>query len=399
MRKAVRLAALALLWAAPAAWTGIAEPARAATLRVPEDHPTIQAAIDAAVEGDTVLLGDAVYRGDGNRNLSFRGKAITVRSVRGPARCIIDCERAGNGFTFENDEGLASVLDGVTIRNGQALFGGGVRIDEASPTITNCIFRDNNGQRQGGIDGYGGAIYCSDDMMVDTLYPWAEHGPCRPVISNCLFLGNRSDYGGAVYCYSDGPLSATEPVLVHCTFVDNRADLEGGGLYTWMSVPTVKNCIFWKNTAGTLFPEIRTIGSAPSVTFSDVKGGWPGTGNIDRDPLFVGGGDYRLRPGSPCINRGTDAGVYRDMNGTQRPRLGGYDMGAYEYGGPCWDADSDGHPADLCGGTDCDDANANIFPGSPNPFCNCRPPYPGGTNEISGDGVDNNCNGLVDEWD
>ena len=304
-----------------------------------------------------------------------------------------------DAFSFDSNEGPDSVLDGFTIMNGQAMYGGGIRIEESSPTIARCIFLNNKGERKGGIDGYGGAIYCSDDILVDALLPWREYGPCRPVIVNCIFSGNSADYGGAVYLYSDGALSTTEPVLLHCTFSENHADVEGGGLYNWMSDPTVVNCIFWKDTAGILYPEIRNVNSSPSVTYCDVKGGYPGEGNIDRDPRFIGEQDYHLLPGSPCINFGSDTGVYRDIDGDPRPLQGGYDMGADEYGGPCWDADSDGHTSRICGGEDCDDANANIFPGAPNPYCNCGDPYPGGTNEISGDGVDNNCNGLVDEWD
>jgi hypothetical protein len=371
----------------------------AAVIHVPGDVPSIQEGIDAAEDGDTVALADGIFRGPGNKKVNFRGKAITVRSANGPLKCIVDCEHDGNGFVFESNEGSNSVLDGLTIMNGQALYGGGIRIKESSPTVTNCIFLRNEGKRKGGIDGYGGAIYCSDDIVVDVLLPWTEYGPCRPVISNCIFAGNSADYGGAVYCYSDGPLSHTEPLLVHCTFVDNQADLEGGGLYSWMSEPTVKNCIFWKNIAGTLFPEIRNVTNSSWITFSDVRGGYPGKGNIEQDPRFIGEQDYHLMPGSPCIDRGTDAGVGRDIDGDARPLLKGFDMGADEYSGPCWDADSDGHADQACGGDDCDDANANIFPGNPNPFCNCLDPYPGGTNEISGDGVDNNCNGLVDEWD
>jgi len=135
------------------------------------------------------------------------------------------------------------------------------------------------------------------------------------------------------------------------------------------------------------------------VTFCDVRGGFPGEGNVDLDPRFAGQRDCRLLPGSPCIDRGKDAGFYGDMDRDRRPHLKGFDLGADEFSGPCWDADSDGFAGADCGGPDCDDANANIFPGAPNPFCDCRDPYPGGTNEISGDGLDNNCNGLVDEWD
>ncbi|MFC1888662.1 MopE-related protein [Thermodesulfobacteriota bacterium] len=370
----------------------------AATLLVPGDFLTIQAGIDAASDGDTVIVANGTYMGPGNRNMPFHGKAITLRSAEGPLRCVINCQHKGNAFRFENSEGPKSVLNGFTIINGRELRGGAIYIKESSPTITNCLFRKNQGKRRGGIDGYGGAIYCTDDIIVNKVSPWTERGPCKPTITNCVFSGNRADYGGAIYCYSDGPFSVTAPTISHCTITKNSADLEGGGLYSWLSEPVVKNCIFWNNHAGTFYPEIRSIGGSPSVTFCDVEGGYPGKGNIGQDPLFVGGRDYRLEAGSPCINRGMDAGVYKDIDGKMRPISGDFDMGVFEYSGPCWDADADGHTNRICGGDDCDDTNANIFPGNTNPFCNCIDPYPLGTKEIFGDGMDNNCNGLVDEW-
>ena len=62
------------------------------TLHVPGDYPTIQAAIDASVDGDTVLIADGTYTGEGNRDLDFGGRAITVRSAGGPEHCVISTD-------------------------------------------------------------------------------------------------------------------------------------------------------------------------------------------------------------------------------------------------------------------------------------------------------------------
>jgi hypothetical protein len=79
------------------------------------------------------------------------------------------------------------------------------------------------------------------------------------------------------------------------------------------------------------------------VTYSDVKGGFGGTGNINADPLFVDaiGGNLRLSSGSPCIDKGSNAGVpsgiTTDLDGNPRVLDGDsngtviVDMGAYEY--------------------------------------------------------------------
>ena len=126
--------------------------APADTLHVPTDYPTIQAAIDAAVNGDIVEIADGTYTGAGNKNLDFAGKAITVKSAAGdPTFCIIDCEDDGRGFYFHSGEGPDSVVSGLTITNGRVDsdspgdgFGGGILCEGASsPTIVDCVIRGN----------------------------------------------------------------------------------------------------------------------------------------------------------------------------------------------------------------------------------------------------------------
>ena len=129
--------------------------ARATERHVPSDYPTVQAAIDAAVNGDIVVVADGTYTGAGNRDIDFAGKAITVRSEHGPANCIIDCEGSAQnkhrGFRFHTNETAASVLDGLTIQHGYAPLeatcnttGGGILCrDGADPTIRNCLIRWN----------------------------------------------------------------------------------------------------------------------------------------------------------------------------------------------------------------------------------------------------------------
>jgi len=106
-------------------------PADAATLRVNPGgggpYPTIQAAIDAAHSGDVVELENGVYTSDGNRDISFEGKSITVHSRSGdPTLCIIDCggwadtTAPHRGFMFSSGESAFSVLSDITVRNGLA---------------------------------------------------------------------------------------------------------------------------------------------------------------------------------------------------------------------------------------------------------------------------------------
>ena len=123
-----------------------------------ETYTTIQSAIDAATNGDTVIVADGTYTGDGNRDIDFNGKAITVRSENGAENCIIDCEATA-------DEPHLGFL----------IFSDGVRIDGF--TITQG--RPKSDPRSGGISIDGGGIYV--------------HVLSNVVVSNCVVTRNEGD--------------------------------------------------------------------------------------------------------------------------------------------------------------------------------------------------------------
>jgi hypothetical protein len=125
--------------------------AMAATIRVPQDQPTIQAGIDAAKTGDTVLVAPGLY----TENINFKGKAITVKSTLGPGASTIDGGHKPPVVAFVNGEGRGSVLSGFTIQHGgaptgaadvPANWGGGIAISGAAPTIFNNLITDNDCQ-------------------------------------------------------------------------------------------------------------------------------------------------------------------------------------------------------------------------------------------------------------
>jgi len=153
--------------------------ANAANRYVPSQYSTIQAAINACNNGDTVVVADGIYNGDGNRDIDFDGKAITVRSQNGPDNCIIDCQgtetEPHRGFYFHSGEGSNSVLDGVTIMDayaggsGSNSRGGGIYCSRASPRINNCILIQNRTgtNTQGG--GGGGLMIDQAGLTTDIL--------------------------------------------------------------------------------------------------------------------------------------------------------------------------------------------------------------------------------------
>jgi len=202
--------------------------------RVPDVYPTIQAAIDDANDGQVILVADGIYSGSGNTDISFKGKAITVKSQGGPENCIIDCERQARAFLFHEAEGPNAVLDGFTIKNGLGgKFGGAIRCVASSPTIINCRFIDNSAVE------FGGAIYNAYGSS--------------PTISNCTFEHNRTEAdvcirgnGGAI-----ANIASACPSLIDCTFKENYAHAAGGAVYNEEnSNPTISNCTFVGNAVG-----------------------------------------------------------------------------------------------------------------------------------------------------
>ena len=270
-------------------------------LLVPGQYATIQAAVDAAEEGDVVLVADNTYTGVGNREINFNGKAITVESEGGPIHCILDCQDVTHGFRFYNGEGSGSVVQGFTIRNGYfGQYGGGIYIDGSSPTIANCIFENCSAVSN------GGGLYCSASSSL---------------IINCLFTGNFSHYGGAVMCKGSSNLT-----VHHCTMTGNSATEVSGGLYVSDSQANIYNCIIWNNTQDEIY--LEGTGSV-SVHYSDIEQNsraYPGTDNINSDPLFepIGYGGFYLRQTaagqsttSPCVDSGgAEALGYPSLNGT-----------------------------------------------------------------------------------
>lgn len=336
-------------------------------IHVPKDYPTIQQAIDAAMDGDRVLVAPATY----HENINYKGKAVTLKSEEGPAVTIIDGNRLGSVVTINNGETLTSVLDGFTITNGYESFGNGGGIYcalQSSPTITNCVLAYNEAVALGGgmvchglcspkitkctfigniARGYpegaqGGGLSCmllSNATVTDCLFIGNEARDGGGIdcsgsfvrITNCLFLQNRADnVGGAVFC------SGCDPTITNCTMVENSAASGGAlvlaGLYL-PSYPVLTNCIMWDNDPN----EIKVFIGKPTITYSAVTGGWPGVGNIDEDPFFVdpAGGDIHLTYPSPCRNAGNNSAVppsvREDFEGDLRIADGTVDMGCDEF--------------------------------------------------------------------
>ena len=117
------------------------------TLAVPAPYTTIQSAINAAVDGDVIVVASGTY----SENIDFLGKAITLRSSDGPAVTTINGSGTGSVVQCVSGEGPGTVLEGFTITGGNANNGGGMLNLGTSPTVNNCIFESNNAADRGGV--------------------------------------------------------------------------------------------------------------------------------------------------------------------------------------------------------------------------------------------------------
>ncbi len=168
----------------------------AVTINVPGEFSTIQAAIDRADIGDTVLVADGTYSGTGNVNLDFSGKDFVLISENGPHNTIIDCQFSGRAFYFHSGETSAAEINGFTITSGFEVAGGGVYITDAAPTFKYCIVKSCQSATAGG--------------------------------GICVFQGT--------------------PSFIKCVLHDNYAS-EGGAMSAEFSDVTVNSCVVAANTS------------------------------------------------------------------------------------------------------------------------------------------------------
>jgi parallel beta helix pectate lyase-like protein len=244
------------------------------------DYATIQAAIDASQSGDSILLANGRYQGDGNRDLVVGNHDLLIQSVSGqPINCIIDCDGAPGephrGVTIMSKDRSRITIEGITIEDGYAVGGGGgarigpnatvvlrnlifrvhqvvaVFCDGASPTILQCAFKNN---LDGAISISGGAPSISactfTDNYVDDRGAAIDFSATALAISDCVFSRNSAFFGGAaLYGFNSAPDSQLTVTVTNCTFSDNTAGYHGGAGYVIGTKIKFVACSFLRNAA------------------------------------------------------------------------------------------------------------------------------------------------------
>jgi hypothetical protein len=209
---------------------------------------SIQAGIDAAVGGDTVLVAPGTYF----EGIDFLGKPITVRGDQGAAVTTIQGDYTYLLVQFENGEGRDSVLDGMTLTKGSRAM----RIFMTSPTVTNCRFINNRTFTRSGAAmtiNAGAFPEISDCLFHQNVANdnGNSGGAIRitgadALITNCTFSANHGRNGGALLIGSSGANGVT---VTDCEFTGNSCTEDGGAVHLWDdSSKTLVNCVFRNNT-------------------------------------------------------------------------------------------------------------------------------------------------------
>jgi hypothetical protein len=174
------------------------------------EHPfdSIQEAIDGIGIGGTIFVLDGTYTGNGNHDIDFDGKEITVCSQNGPTDCTIDCENLGRGFDFHSEETGKAIVSGFTITNGWADYGGAIRCVNSSPKIVGCVITANAATNRGGGLYLNLAEPTIADCVISNNSPdgiWIENGVAH-VLGTIQFVSNSLAGQGGLQMASETTL-------------------------------------------------------------------------------------------------------------------------------------------------------------------------------------------------
>lgn len=326
---------------------------KATIINVPANYPTIQAAILATANGDTVLVAPGTYF----ENLNFRGHKIVLTSLYYLNKdtsfiksTIINGSQPSNPDTascviINSGEDSTTVLQGFTLTGGAGTKwndihgagiyreGGGIIIEFCSPIIQNNLIVFNTTSQGTGVSSAGGGgIRIGDGFPVIrnnvVAFNTGRYGAgivlnyTGVLMENNLICYNSGaqDYGGAGI-WASSSLTGHSKQIINNTIVNNHAiGNSGGGLIYSNTSILLKNNILWGNTASTIATsQISGATATLTATFNDVQTVLTGSGNINTNPLFADSLSFYLPSISTAVDVGDSSSQYNDVEDLLNP--------------------------------------------------------------------------------
>ncbi|MEP7171705.1 MAG: hypothetical protein ABI855_20195, partial [Bacteroidota bacterium] len=298
--------------------------AKANLLTVPSGFSTIRQAIDASSDGDTIVVLQGTYF----ENINLKGKKILLTSLfyLGNDTSYISSTIINGSLPLQPDTGSCvlmisgedstTILQGFTITGGTGTKwldehgagtyreGGGILIQYSSPVIRHNAIIYNTATNISGVFGAGGGglrIGDSNPQILNNIiaHNQGKYGPgivlnySGGVLKNnliCYNSGGQSYNGGGAIWANSNPAAATPKIIENNTIYSNHAVVGTGGILSATTSVIVRNNILWNNTSPNNSQVYPIGGGTATVTYSDIQGGYTGSGNINSTvSLKVGG--------------------------------------------------------------------------------------------------------------
>ncbi|MCC6963510.1 MAG: hypothetical protein IT585_09690 [candidate division Zixibacteria bacterium] len=310
----------------------------AATIRVPQDQPTIQAGINATLDGDTVLVGPGVYL----ENLNFGVKNIVLLSESGRSSTFIEASNKSQDIiSILGGQDTTTVIDGFTIQGTDNAYG--IHVDNSDPKILNCDINNCTHDNDGGgiyIRLSGGLIenclihHNHSSVTGGGIAASGAPGKRVRIVRNKIY-SNTASSGPGIGC----PGVTNVDVFYNVIFKNTATAIQTGGIYINGSDCRILNNSLVQNTKGITL--LNGVGSqirnnivafnlqngivAASAT-SDYNATWmngsdnlPGPNGINSNPQFVdiSQDSFQLQQSSPCIDAGDPNPIYNDPDGSR----------------------------------------------------------------------------------
>ena len=341
------------------------------------DFVTIQNAVSAAASGDVVSVKPGTYTGIGTSVIDIVSKGIILTSTEGSLVTIIDGQNVRTCLTLHPSTGFESTIEGFTFLNGRsstAGHGAGLHIDSASPTISNCLFQNNQAENGGGlhIEGRSNALIKSSDFQSNNASVNGGGAFNRSANAvtfiDCDFNQNRAlnGTGGAIYfgdvtigavtqcrfnineaALSGGGVFLGSNTIVDfstCDFLSNESGDHGGGVYTNSHQTSFDNCIFKSNTTANVGGGLYiyagllvTVTQCSFTTNQALSGG--GMGNYTSSPTVTSCEFYG--------NQATNGGAIFNHKALPEFHSCSITENQAHQGGAAYDLDSDPHFIDC----------------------------------------------------